>query len=120
MRRRVIALLVLAAAGLPAQQRSDIVYEASITQLQDAMRDGTVTSVQLVDAYLARIHAYDKAAPSLNAIIRLNPNARLDAHARDAERRAGQVRGPLHGVPILLKDNYGTKGMVTSAGSVAL
>jgi Asp-tRNA(Asn)/Glu-tRNA(Gln) amidotransferase A subunit family amidase len=63
----------------------------------------------LVDAYLARIRAYDHAGPSLNAIVRLNPNARSDAAALDAERKAGRVRGPLHGIPIILKDNYGTR-----------
>ena len=84
------------------------------------MTAGRATSASLVDAYLARIDSYDKKAPALNAIIRLNPNARADAAAMDAERKAGQVRGPLHGIPVLLKDNYSTRGMVTSAGTIAL
>jgi Asp-tRNA(Asn)/Glu-tRNA(Gln) amidotransferase A subunit family amidase len=100
--------------------RPDIVYEASIMELQVAMTEGRATSVHLVDAYLARINAYDQNAPALNSIIRLNPKARADAAALDAERKAGHVRGPLHGIPILLKDNYSTSDLITSAGSIAL
>jgi Asp-tRNA(Asn)/Glu-tRNA(Gln) amidotransferase A subunit family amidase len=120
--KRFIGLLFLAAAGLPAQapRRSDLVYEASITDLQAAMTAGRATSAQLVDAYLARIAAYDHAGPELNAMIRLNPKARADAAALDAERKAGKVRGPLHGIPIVLKDNYATRDLPTSAGSIAL
>ena len=84
------------------------------------MASGRATSVELVNAYLARIAAYDHAGPALNAMIRLNPNALADAAARDAERKAGRVRGPLHGIPIILKDNYSTRDFPTSAGSVAL
>lgn len=105
--------------AVPAQH-DDVVYEASITELQRAMTQGKVSSVQLVEAYLARIAAYDHQGPALNAIIRLNPAARADAAAMDAERKAGHVRGVLHGIPVILKDNYGTRGMVTSAGTIAL
>src|SRR5262249_28303287 len=121
-----IAVLALAFALPAAAQRSapprhdDIVYETSISDLQRAMTQGRVSSVELVDAYLARIAAYDAKGPSLNAIVRLNPTARADAAALDAERKAGHVRGPLHGVPVILKDNYATRGMVTSAGTIAL
>ena len=129
--RRCVALLVFlatpatAAIGqavpAPAPVRSSFeVTEASISDLQKAMTDGRVTSAQLVDAYLARIRAYDHSGPALNTIIRLNPKARADAAALDAERKAGKVRGPLHGVPIVLKDNYDTKDMITTAGSLAL
>jgi amidase len=96
------------------------VAEASMTEVQKALTDGRVTSVQLVDAYRARIAAYDHAGPAINAMIRLNPNARKEAADLDAERKAGRVRGPMHGVPIILKDNYDTKDMITSAGSLAL
>ena len=108
------------ARAATSSQRGDIVYEASITELGAAMTQGRVTSVALVDAYLARISAYDHAGPALNAIVRLNPHARADAAALDAERKAGHVRGPLHGIPIILKDNYGTRDFETSAGSIAL
>ena len=96
------------------------VTEASITELRAAMADGRMTSVQLVDAYLARIAAYEHAGPALNALIRLNPRARREAALRDSERRQGRVRGSLHGIPIIIKDNYDTGDMPTSAGSVAL
>ena len=96
------------------------VAEASLTELQAALGDGRVSSLVLVDAYLARIAAFDHRGPSLNALIRLNPRARADARLRDAERRAGHVRGPLHGIPIILKDNYDTGDMPTSGGSLAL
>ncbi len=96
------------------------VAELSLRDLQAAMTDGRVSSAGLVDAYLARIAAYDQQGPSLNALIRLNPRARAEALQRDAERKAGRVRGPLHGIPIVVKDNYDTGDMPTSAGSLAL
>ena len=96
------------------------VVEASITDLGNAMTSGKVTSVQLVDAYLARIAAYDHAGPELNTLIRLNPNARKEAAARDLERKQGHIRGLLHGIPIIIKDNYDTGDMPTSGGSLAL
>jgi amidase len=96
------------------------VTEASITDLQRAMTDGQTTSVRLVDAYLARIAAYDHAGPAINAMIRLNGRAHAEAAALDAERASGHVRGSMHGIPIILKDNYDTKDEITSAGSLAL
>lgn len=96
------------------------VAEASVTDLQGAMASGRVTAAQLVDAYLARIAAYDHAGPAINAMIRLNPRARAEAAALDIERKSGRVRGPLHGIAVILKDNYDTKDMPTSAGSLAL
>jgi amidase len=109
-----------AAQRAPAAHRDDIVYEASIADLQRAMTQGKTTSVELVDAYVARITAYDHQGPALNAILRLNSSARRDATALDAERKAGHVRGPLHGIPVIVKDNYATRDMVTSAGTIAL
>jgi len=94
--------------------------EKSMDALRGAMESGATTSVELVDAYLARIAAYDHAGPAINAMLRLNPRARADAAALDAERKAGHVRGPMHGIPVVLKDNYDTKDMITSAGSLAL
>ena len=81
---------------------------------------GRTSSVELVDAYVARIRAYDHAGPVLNAVIRLNPNARSDATALDRERGERGARGPLHGIPVLVKDNYEVSGLTTSAGTVAL
>ena len=84
------------------------------------MRAGTLTSHALTQAYLDRIAAIDDAGPALNAVIELNPDALAAADALDAERRAGKLRGPLHGLPVLLKDNIDIAGMVNSAGSLAL
>jgi Asp-tRNA(Asn)/Glu-tRNA(Gln) amidotransferase A subunit family amidase len=103
-----------------ARARPIEVHEASITDLQNAMAAGRTTSVELVDAYLARIEAYDQHGPALNALIRLNPNARAEAQRMDEERRRGRVRGPLHGVPIIIKDNFDTSDLPTSGGSLAL
>ena len=111
----------IAATAQAAKPRAtDVVYESDITALQQAMADGRTTSVALVDAYLARIAAYDQRGPALNAMIRLNPGARADAARLDAERRQGKVRGPMHGIPIILKDNFDTFALPTSGGSLAL
>ena len=96
------------------------VYEASIETLSNALSRGDVTSKELVAQYLARIEAYDQAGPHINAFISLNPNAIDLAAALDRERAAGRVRGPLHGIPIVIKDNYDTSDMPTTGGSVAL
>jgi amidase len=96
---------------------------ASIADLQRALANGTVTSVQLVDAYAARVAAFDAVTgpgPKLNSVQEISPTARAQAAALDAERKAGHVRGPLHGIPILLKDNVGTNDEPTTAGSIAL
>jgi Asp-tRNA(Asn)/Glu-tRNA(Gln) amidotransferase A subunit family amidase len=113
------APLALTAQRAPARA-TDIAYEATIPALQQAMTDGRTTAVALVDAYLARIAAYDQRGPAINAMIRLNPKARTDAARLDAERRQGKVRGPLHGIPIILKDNFDTADLPTSGGSLAL
>ena len=82
------------------------------------MAAGTLTSVALTRAYLQRIAAIDDAGPQLNAVVEVNPAAVAEADARDAERRAGKARGPLHGIPILIKDNIDAAGMINSAGSL--
>ncbi|MDR0184891.1 amidase [Lysobacter arvi] len=94
--------------------------EVGIDELQARMGRGELTSHALTQAYLDRIAAIDDAGPTLNAVIELNPAALKDADALDAERKAGRVRGPLHGVPILLKDNIDVTPMANSAGSLAL
>ena len=84
------------------------------------MRAGKVTSRQLVEAYLDRIRKYDKAGPNINAFIALNPHALETAAALDEERRTKGDRGLLHGIPIVVKDNYATEDMPTTAGSKSL
>jgi amidase len=106
-------------APTPSTGGVDVV-ELSATEARRRMADGTLTSRALTQAYLDRIAAVDDAGPTLNAVIELNPQALADAEARDAERKAGKVRGPLHGLPILIKDNVDVAGMVNSAGSLAL
>lgn len=96
------------------------VMDKSIEELQRAMQAKEVTSRQLVDLYLARIDAYDKQGPALNAIVAVNPQARAAADALDLERASRGPRGPLHGIPVVVKDNYETIEMPTSAGSIAL
>ncbi len=126
MRKRCYAFALaipLATIGLHAQSPSppsDSVVERSIPALQEAMTSGGVTSVQLVEAYLARIRAYDKAGPVINAFIALNPRALETAAALDAERRARGPRGILHGIPIVVKDNYATEELPTTGGTQAL
>ncbi|MFN2633133.1 MAG: amidase [Thermoanaerobaculia bacterium] len=95
--------------------------EATFSDLQNRMRSGADTSRSLVSRYLARIDALDRRGPRLRAVIDVNPDASAIADALDAERRNGRVRGPLHGIPILIKDNIGTADrMTTTAGSLAL
>jgi hypothetical protein len=96
------------------------VTEASISELQAALAGGKVTSRQLVSAYRARIAAYDQDGPALNSIVTLNPAALAEADALDRERAAKGPRGPLHGIPVLVKDNFDTRGMPTSGGALAL
>ena len=130
MRQRSLAFAVIVAlasttiATAQSRRRTTAttieVTEASVTTLQAAMTAGTTTAEQLVRAYLARIAAYDHAGPGINAIITISPNAIRDARTLDAERRAGHVRGPLHGIPVIMKDNYDTGDMPTSAGSLAM
>ena len=96
------------------------VHELSISDLQSAMSSGRVTSRGLVESYLARIQAYDQAGPRLNAIVTINPRAREDADAMDRERADKKLRGPLHGIPVLIKDNYDTADMPTSGGALGL
>ncbi len=96
------------------------VAELSASEARRQMEGGTLTARALTEAYLSRIAAVDKAGPTLNSIIELNPSALADAERLDAERAAGRVRGPMHGLPVLLKDNIDTVGMANSAGSLAL
>lgn len=95
--------------------------EWTILELRSKMETNELTARQIVEAYLERIDALDKNGPRLNSIIELNPDASAIADALDAERAAGKVRGPLHGIPILIKDNIDTHDrMQTTSGSLAL
>jgi len=95
--------------------------EITISDLQDGMKSAKYTARSIAENYLARIEALDKQGPAVNAIIELNRDALQIAAAMDKERQSGQVRGPLHGIPILIKDNIDTAdAMMTTAGSLAL
>jgi amidase len=96
------------------------VHEASVGELQAAMTAGRTTAVALVDAYHARIAAYDEGGPGINAMIRIDPRAREHAAALDRERSAGRVRGIWHGIPVILKDNFETADLPATGGSAAL
>ncbi|MHB1069934.1 MAG: amidase, partial [Gemmatimonadaceae bacterium] len=106
-------------AGLPA--REDALFEKGVAELQAMMARGALTSRALTERYLQRIAAMDKQGPAINAVIELNPDAPAIADALDIERRNGRVRGPLHGIPVLIKDNIDSADqMRTTAGSLAL
>jgi amidase len=97
------------------------IEEATIATLSAAMASGEHSAVEITEAYLARIEALDRRGPALRSVIEINPDAVADAERLDRERRARGPRGPLHGIPILLKDNVGTADrMTTTAGSLAL
>jgi amidase len=115
----VLARPVVADPPLGAPPRLQLV-EATVPQLQLALRTHRITSEQLVQMYLDRIAAYDDAGPMLNSFIHLNPQALEEARARDFDRHRGRAHGPLFGIPVLLKDNIDTADMPTTAGSVAL
>src|SRR5215475_1331835 len=113
--KRLLVVLLLSAWSGPAQAEFSVV-EASIADLQQAMASGRVSSRELVQQYLMRIALYDK---KLNAVITVNPNALREAEERDRERTQGRLIGPLHGIPIALKDNIHTINMPTTGGTLA-
>jgi amidase len=121
-----LLLLCLLAAGLSQPALTRIVAaqvslaDATITELQAAFQKGTLTSEKLTELYLARVAAYDKQGPTINSVVTLNPKALAEAKALDVERKAGKLRGPLHGIPIVLKDNVDTFDLPTTAGSQLL
>ena len=127
IRRTLITLILVTAplvSGGTRQQPASAAFELeemTIAQLQDAMAGGRYTSRRLVELYLQRIEAIDRGGPALGAIIEVNPEAFSIADALDAERKAKGPRGPLHGIPIVIKDNIDTADrMMTTAGSLAL
>ncbi len=113
-------LSVVPAAAATAAAPSDL-NEMTVAQLQAAMTAGHLQSIDLVNFFLARIQTLDQKGPTVNSIIEVNPDARSIAMALDAERRSGTVRSPLHGIPVVLKDNIDTGDkMQTAAGSLGL
>jgi amidase len=118
MKRFAFALCAAIPLALPAQQPRPAfdVAEATIPQLQAALAAGRVTSRELVLLYLARIATYEH---TLNAVIAVSPTALAEADALDRERAAGHVRGPLHGIPVALKDNIHTTNIPTTGGALA-
>lgn len=116
MKRLLLIALLATVTSTAAQQKPFSVVERSIPEMQAALREKRVTSRELVTQYLVRIATYDSR---LNAVITVNPKALEEADARDRERAAGKVRGPLHGIPIALKDNIHTTDMRTTGGALA-
>lgn len=101
--------------------KSFALEEITIDELQKGMRSGKFTSKSITQLYLQRIESIDKAGPTINSVIEVNPDAITIAEQMDKERRAGKVRGPLHGIPVLIKDNIDTADkMMTTAGALAL
>ena len=118
----VVWLLLLGGSGCSENPPVELfdVTEKSIEELQVAMETGAVTSEKLVEMYLARIEAYDQRGPVINSIIVLNPEAAETARALDEERQVSGTRSPLHGIPVLIKDNYDMAGLPTTNGSIAM
>jgi amidase len=113
-------------AGMKAEERAKVVpafelEEKTVSELQAGMRGGQYSARSLVEQYLGRIETLDRRGPTLRHVIETNPDALALADALDAERRSGRIRGPLHGIPVLVKDNIDTADrMTTTAGSLAL
>ena len=114
----VLLFSIVGSGRAQAPTRSFELLEATIPDLQAALAAGSVTSRDLVTMYLARIDAYDQKGPTLNAISAVNGQALAQADALDAERKTRPLRGPLHGIPIIIKDNYETVTMQTADGSI--
>ncbi|MDP3071354.1 MAG: amidase family protein [Opitutaceae bacterium] len=115
---RLFFLLGLLFASLRAAQFD--LATATIADVQAAMQSGALTAEKLVQLYLARVEAYDKQGPRLAAFLTLNPGARDEARALDAERKAGKIRGPLHGTVAVVKDVFDTADLPTTGGYVVL
>jgi amidase len=116
-----LAISTLSFKETPTPDKDFSILEATIDDLQSKMSNGELTSEAITKLYLKRIEEIDKKGPTLNAVIELNPDALSIAKQLDAERKAGKLRGPMHGIPVLIKDNIdsGDK-MQTTAGALAL
>src|SRR4051812_17144262 len=120
MRIAVIAAVAVAVTQLSAQPAPFRIEETTVAQIQAAFRDGSLTCRSLVERYVARIDAHDKKGAALNAIVMVNPDALKTADDLDRRFRQSGPVGPMHCVPVLVKDNYETIDMPTTAGSLAL
>ncbi len=119
--RLALCCLVLGPCSLVLLPAATLTLEtATIPDLQAAMAKGALSAEKLVQLCLARAAACDDAGPKLNAFILVNPRALDEARALDAERKAGKLRGPLHGIPVILTDNHNTADLPTTGGSVFL
>jgi len=116
----IIYMVVYPSGPVRAANRNFVLEEATISGIHAAMKSGQLTSRQLTEMYLKRIASYDKKGPALNAIIFLNPHALELADELDAKFKKSGFVGPLHGIPIIIKDNLDTKDMPTTAGSLSL
>jgi amidase len=114
--------LLFGSVAVPTHAQAPfVIEEASIAAIHAEMLAGRLTARRLVERYLARIAAYDTLGPAINAIIVVNPHALARADELDAElKRTGKLSGPLHGIPFLVKDNYDTHDLPTTAGSLSL
>ncbi len=118
---RFACLVLVLAAGPAIAAAADAWDGDAVAKLQADMASGATTSRKLVEQFLARIDAIDKHGPAINSVIEVNPDALKIADALDQERAQGKVRGPMHGIPVLIKDNIDTADqMLTTAGSLAL
>jgi amidase len=118
----LVIILLFSCQPKTTEVKNDNAYleEITVRQLQDGFQKGNFTSEQVVRDYLARIEAIDNQGPAINSIIFVNPKAIDLAKELDAERKNGKIRGPLHGIPIILKDNIDTYDMPTTAGATVL
>ncbi len=114
--KTLLTVLVMNAVSTTSVLADDLCFEKSVSQLQDEFNSGKLSSVQLVDYYLKRIKVYDGV---INSMITINPKAMAEAKRLDEERARGHIEGPLHGIPIVLKDNYDTFDMPTTSGALA-
>ena len=120
IRHVLTGVTLLVATGAAGQIRELDVTSATIAEINEALDAEALTSVRLVELCLARIAAYDDHGPRINAVITVNPEARRRASELDAERLSSGRRSPLHGIPVVLKDNFDTANLPTTAGSFLL
>src|SRR5207244_2311585 len=115
----ILILVVLLCPGkAPSQAQTFKLQETTIEAVQNAYKAGRLTAHQLVELYLKRIEAYDKKGPAINSIITINPKALEEADRLDAAFKKSGLTGPLHGIPVIVKDQFDVKGMPTTLGSV--